>query len=391
MALAIILNTFLLNAQAPQGFNYQAVVRDANGAVATNQSVSFRLSLRQGSATGNLVYKETRNATTNQFGLVSFEIGQGTVVAGNFTLINWALSPYYLQIECDITGGTSYADMGTQQLWSVPYALYAKSSGSGGGGGSGGATGVTGPTGPTGAVGANGATGATGITGATGSGGGPRGATGDTGPTGPTGNTGLTGATGATGNTGAMGATGATGATGICWTDYAVYEERMPSGNSALITVADSVWTSRQLNTTQVQVGSAINKTGNSITLQPGSYYIKASCTWASNVPYNTNDVYITAGAALRLRNTGTNSTLLNGKSQKIARSVRTQTGSILQDTYALELEGIVTINTVATVSLQQIVDYALSPPFAATFNGGNPAGIGEDEVYTVLVIQKIN
>lgn len=385
MALAILLNSILLSAQAPQGFNYQAIARDANGAVAANQAVSFRLSLRQGSANGNLVYKETRTANTNQFGLVSFEIGQGTVVVGNFNLINWALSPYYLQIECDLTGGTNYTDMGTQQLWSVPYALYAKSAGSGGGGGSGGTTGATGATGPTGPAGA------TGLTGATGSGGGPRGATGDTGPTGPTGHTGLAGSTGTTGSTGATGVTGVTGATGICWTDYAIYEERVPAGNGAITAITDSVWTSRQLNTTQVQTGIAISKTGNSITLQPGSYYIKASSTWSSNVPYNINDVYLSAGAALRLRNTSTNSTLLNGKSHKLTRTIKTQTGSILQDPYTLDLEGIITISSTTAVSLQQLVDYTVSPPFAATFNGGNPANIGEDEVYTVLTIQKIN
>lgn len=388
MALAILLNSLLLNAQAPQGFNYQAIARDANGAVAANQDVSFRLSLRQGSATGNLVYKETHQANTNQFGLVSFEIGQGTVVAGNFNLINWALSPYYLQIECDLSGGTNYTDMGTQQLWSVPYALYAKSAGSGGGGGSGGSTGATGETGATGPTGP---IGVTGLTGATGSGGGPRGATGDTGPTGPTGHTGFTGSTGATGSTGVTGITGTTGATGICWTDYAVYEERFPSGFPALSTMLDSVWISRQFNSTENQTGTAISRNGNSITLQPGSYNIRASANWSTNTQGTTNDIYVSTGTALRLRNITSNTTLLNSRTQKLTMIERPTPGNTLQQPYDLQLEGVITVTGVTTITLQHFIDYTIFPIGTATINAGNPASTGEDEIYTILSIQKIN
>lgn len=112
-------------AQAPQSFNYQAVARNSNGIVLINQAVSFRISLLQGSATGTNTYTETHTATTNQFGLVNFAIGTGSVVSGIFSNINWANGPYFIQVELDVAGGSNYILMSTTQLLSVPYAMYA--------------------------------------------------------------------------------------------------------------------------------------------------------------------------------------------------------------------------------------------------------------------------
>ncbi len=207
--------SLLANAQIPQLVNYQAVARDAQGTVLTNQSVGLRFSVHDGNSTGTVVYQETQAATTNQFGLFTVAIGSGTVVQGTFATVNWGSGDKYLQVEIDPTGGIVYADMGTAQLLSVPYALYAGNSMPG-------ATGATGSQGPTGADGNDGATGATGPQGATGATG-PQGVTGAdgangfdgaTGPQGLNGNTGATGATGSQGPTGAAGNDGATGATG---------------------------------------------------------------------------------------------------------------------------------------------------------------------------------
>jgi hypothetical protein len=129
--ICLLANQFLstVNAQAPQSFNYQAVARDAAGTVLSNQAVSFRISLLQGSATGTNVYSETHAVTTNLFGLVNFAIGGGTIVSGSFANINWAQGPYFAQIELDATGGSTYVIMNTTQLLSVPYAQYAEKSG----------------------------------------------------------------------------------------------------------------------------------------------------------------------------------------------------------------------------------------------------------------------
>jgi hypothetical protein len=135
--------------QAPESFKYQAVVRDAAGVIIANQNVSFRLSIHQTATTGAVVYAETQNMLTNTYGLANMNIGGGTLVSGNFSSIDWGLGPYFLEVEFDPAGGASFTAMGTSQLLSVPYALYAETSGSGG-------VGPAGPTGPQGPIGATG-------------------------------------------------------------------------------------------------------------------------------------------------------------------------------------------------------------------------------------------
>ena len=180
--LTLSLSYFLTSfAQAPQKFNYQGVARDNSGNVLPNQNIGLRLSIRQGTPTGTIVYRETHSASTYQFGLFDIEAGGGTVISGVFSSINWSSGPYFFQTEMDASGGTNYLNLGTSQLLSVPYALYAETSGSGG------STGATGSTGPVGETGATGVTGPTGV--------------GTTGPTGPTG-VGTTGPTGPTGPAG---------------------------------------------------------------------------------------------------------------------------------------------------------------------------------------------
>lgn len=116
-------------AQAPDLIQYQAVVRDGNGDIVANQLVSFQVSILSGSVTGTVEYSEFHSVTTNDFGLVALQIGGGTPVNGDLSGIGWGLSTHYMKIECDITGGTVWTDMGTVQLLSVPYALYAKKTG----------------------------------------------------------------------------------------------------------------------------------------------------------------------------------------------------------------------------------------------------------------------
>lgn len=122
-------------AQAPQKMSYQAVIRDAADNLLPNQNIGVQISVLQGSPVGSAVYVETHAATTNDNGLVSLEVGAGSPVSGSFTSINWASGSYYLQTETDPAGGTNYTITGTTQLLSVPYALYAETSGSGGSGG----------------------------------------------------------------------------------------------------------------------------------------------------------------------------------------------------------------------------------------------------------------
>ena len=146
-SVAISLSTL---AQAPQGFKYQAVIRDA-GTIITNQSVGVQLTILQYLPTGSAVYTETFTPTTNAYGLINLEIGSG-ITSDDFTTIDWANGPFFIETAVDVTGGITYSAMGTSQLMSVPYALYAENSGSS----------TPGPQGPVGAQGPAGTTGLTG-------------------------------------------------------------------------------------------------------------------------------------------------------------------------------------------------------------------------------------
>src|SRR5690554_3967123 len=123
---AVLLMTASVFAQAPEKMSYQAVVRDGSNALVSSTAVGMQISILQGSATGTAVYVETQTPTSNINGLVSLEIGSGTVVSGDFTTIDWANGPYFIKTETDPTGGTSYTITGTSQLLSVPYAFHAK-------------------------------------------------------------------------------------------------------------------------------------------------------------------------------------------------------------------------------------------------------------------------
>ena len=128
--IAIVFTVATAQAQAPQKMSFQSVVRNSSGVLVASHSVGLRLSILQGSISGTAVYVETQTATSNANGLVTLQIGGGTVVTGTFSTIDWSAGPYYIKSELDPTGGTSYLIAGTTQLLSVAYALYANSAGS---------------------------------------------------------------------------------------------------------------------------------------------------------------------------------------------------------------------------------------------------------------------
>ena len=119
--------TTVLQAQAPQGFNYQATVRNSSGDLIVNTNVYFKFNVIQGSQTAVPVFTETHYVPTDDLGQVNLVIGQGTANTGVFSELDWSLGNYYLGIELDT--GNGYVAMGTTQLLSVPYALYAENSG----------------------------------------------------------------------------------------------------------------------------------------------------------------------------------------------------------------------------------------------------------------------
>jgi ribosomal protein S6E (S10) len=117
------------DAQAPQAFNYQGIARNTQGIAMANQQLNLKLSVIDGTEAGTVIYTETQEVSTNQFGLYTLHIGEGKVLLGNFAAIPWQLKNKYIKVELDANDGNGLVDLGTTQLLSVPYALYAERSG----------------------------------------------------------------------------------------------------------------------------------------------------------------------------------------------------------------------------------------------------------------------
>jgi len=125
LVIIITLLCTLMFAQVPESFNYQAIPRDGSGEVYPNQAMMVRIIILEDSPSGSSVYTETFNPTTTSLGSLNLQIGQGTPVSGTFSTIPWGSTSYYLKVEIDPTGGTTYIEMGTTELISVPYAFVA--------------------------------------------------------------------------------------------------------------------------------------------------------------------------------------------------------------------------------------------------------------------------
>jgi len=189
-----------LFSQAPQGFNYQAVARDTDGSLLASETIDVKIGIRSGNETGPLVWEETHSVTTNEFGLFTLKIGDVTATPGSgsaatFSDVDWSTGAHYLGVEIDL--GSGFVTMGTSELLSVPFALFAEA-GNEGPQGAQGPQGIQGPQGDTGPNGAQGDQGPIGPTGDTG----PQGLKGDKGDLGDTGDTGLTGPQGPKGDAG---------------------------------------------------------------------------------------------------------------------------------------------------------------------------------------------
>ena len=135
LAGCIVFASFSAQAQAPSILNYQAVARNSVGTPLPNQTMQVRLSILNGSSTGSVVYSETRSVVTNAVGLFVIQIGSSGAAStsGNMSTLNWSNGSKFLKVEIDPLGGSSFIELGTNQLVSVPYALSASPSGNAGG------------------------------------------------------------------------------------------------------------------------------------------------------------------------------------------------------------------------------------------------------------------
>jgi len=130
LTLLVVAGTMIVWSQVPQAMNYKAIAKDDWGVALPSKTITLRFTILQGSETGSIVYQETHITTTNKFGLMDVEIGKGTPVFSSFDMIDWSTGVYYIKIEMDPNGGTNFRlEDPAHQLLSVPYALFAESSG----------------------------------------------------------------------------------------------------------------------------------------------------------------------------------------------------------------------------------------------------------------------
>jgi hypothetical protein len=122
--LSILFCAITFAQSVPQGINYQAVARDASGAVLMNQTLTIQFSVISDIATSDVSWQETHSVSTNDYGLFTAIIGQGTATtvgsSATFDVVDWGSTTHFLKVEMD------GVDMGTTQLMSAPYSLHTK-------------------------------------------------------------------------------------------------------------------------------------------------------------------------------------------------------------------------------------------------------------------------
>ena len=331
--LASITFSVMLFAQAPQSFSYQTVIRDASWTVLDNQSVGIKISIREDVATGTVVYEESHSATTSQIGLVNLSIGEGTLMSGVFNTIDWGNHTYFIEVAVDVSG--TYDVMGTTQLRSVPYALYAETSGTPGAVGPQGPPGIdgtdgvdgidgtdgvdgvdgaVGATGPAGVDGTNGTNGTNGLPGTNGTNGtdGVDGIDGTNGTDGVDGIDGADGADGAVGATGSQGPIGLTGATGPAGADGVDGMDVLGTADQTLYYNGTDWIATSNLSNDGTNASTDADMNINGITVgKGGGYTFGNTASGANTLQYNTTGSSNTAsgGYALQSNTTGTGNT----------------------------------------------------------------------------------
>jgi hypothetical protein len=353
-ALCMLMTFSVLFAQSPLKFNYQGIARDASGNAIASQNIGLKISIIDGTMAGPVVYAETFTPTTNAYGLFVVAIGTGAVVSGSMASINWGVGGKFIKIEMDPAGGVSYTNLGTTELLSVPYALYAASG-----------VGSPGPTGPQGPAGAPGATGPAG----------PQGAQGIPGPTGATGATGATGPAGATGPQGPQGVAGPIGPQGPQGVAGPTYTAGTGISITANVISAVDASTTNELQTLTIAGNNLTISNGNTVTLPAGG---------GGNLTGTTNYLVKFTGA-----NAGGNSSLYETNTKiglgtllpEAKLDVTTATDSVAvlaTSTYnGLIDDGIIQASYNGTADLNHIAMYGFSIPNVLGSNGIGVEGAG--------------
>ena len=131
LTLCFLLLTLVVRAQTPpNAFNYSAVARNTTGKPIATTTIGIQITILKTSPSGISQYSENHFVSTDAYGLFNLIIGTGSIQSGSMASIDWSNDNYYLKVGLDAAGGKNFVTMGTTQLLSVPYALFAKNAGS---------------------------------------------------------------------------------------------------------------------------------------------------------------------------------------------------------------------------------------------------------------------
>ena len=125
LGFALFMTAFLY-AQTPKKMSYQAILRNADYSIISNQDVTVQVSVLKGEGNEDAVYQEIHHVKTGPSGLISLQIGMGKSNSGTFANIDWSKGPFFIKTETDPNGGEDYLISSTTELMSVPYAMYAE-------------------------------------------------------------------------------------------------------------------------------------------------------------------------------------------------------------------------------------------------------------------------
>ena len=85
--LFLVLLSVSATAQAPEGINYQAVIRNNTGALIVNTNIGIRIQIKQNSPQGTIVYQERHAVTSSPQGLINAVIGAGIPITGTIPMV----------------------------------------------------------------------------------------------------------------------------------------------------------------------------------------------------------------------------------------------------------------------------------------------------------------
>ena len=126
LTFSMLLITAFLYGQVPQRMSYHALIKNDVSGIITNQKITLRTAIRQGSPNGETVYMELHETQTSSSGIASVSIGNGDVIQGQFENIDWSKGNYFITSEADIDGDNIFSEVTLRELLSVPYAFYAE-------------------------------------------------------------------------------------------------------------------------------------------------------------------------------------------------------------------------------------------------------------------------